>query len=93
MDELIEKDQHIRFSGAGADNQNGVTKLRTQTVIWMARTMMIQSSMRSPQGSITDELWPMEIDHVVGMYNRMPCKDYGISTYELWSSFFFLPSK
>ena len=93
MDAWIEKDQHIRFSGAGADNQNGVTKLRTQTVIWMDHTMMIQYVMRSPQGFITDELWTMEIDHVVGMYNRMPRKDYGLSTYELWSRSSFLPSK
>ena len=48
MDALIENNQHIRFSGAGADHQNGVAKHGTQTFIQMGRTIMIHSTMRSP---------------------------------------------
>ena len=59
----------------------------------MALTMLIHSYMHSPQGTITSELWPMDIDHLLCMYNRMPRDDYGISTYELWSRSSFLPSK
>ena len=47
-------------------------------------TMMIHSTMNSPQGTITAELWPMVIDHTVWMYNLMPREDSSMSTNELW---------
>ena len=93
MDALIEKYQHIRFSGAGDDNQNGVTKRGIQTVFRMARNMMIHSATRIPKGTITAELWPMAIDHAVWVYKKMHCKDYGLSTYGIWSLSSFLHRK
>ena len=48
MNALIEKDQHTRFSGAGAAHQNGVSKRVIQTVFRMARTMLIHSA--TPRG-------------------------------------------
>ena len=93
MDQFIEKDQHILFSGAGYAHQNGVNKRGIQTVIQMACTMMIHSTRHSPQGTITAELWPMAIDHAVRMYNIMPREDSSMSTYELWSRSLFIPSK
>ena len=53
IDALIEKDQHIRFSGSGAAHQKGVAERGIQTVIQMACTMLIQYDMCSPQGTIT----------------------------------------
>ena len=78
---LIEKYQHIQFSGSGADHHNGVAECGIQTVIQMDWTMLIRYSMRSPQGNITAELWPMAIDHVVWLYNGIPRKDSGMSKY------------
>ena len=45
MDALIEKYQHICFSRAGAAYQNGVSEREIQTVVQMACTMLIQSTM------------------------------------------------
>ena len=45
MDALIEKDQHTRFSGAGAAHKNGVSECGIQTVIQMDRTLLIHSAM------------------------------------------------
>ena len=81
MDALIEKDQHIRFSGSGAAHQNGVTERGIQTVFWMARTMLVHSTIYSPQGTITDELWDMAIDHALWLYNLIPREYSSISTY------------
>ena len=69
MDPLIEKYQHICFSGAGADRQNGFSERGIQTIIGMACTILIHSDMCIPQGTITAELWTMTIYHVVWMYN------------------------
>ena len=65
MDEFIEKDQHIHFSGTCAAHQNGVAKRGIQTVIQISCTTLIQSAMRSPQGNITAGLWPMDIYYTV----------------------------
>ena len=48
MDSLIEKEQHISFSGYGADHQNGVSERVIQTVTQMDRTIPIHSAMRIP---------------------------------------------
>ena len=93
MSQLLEDNQQIRFSGAGAAHQNGVAERGIQTVVKMARTMLIHAAMRSPQGTITAELWPMAIDHAVWIYNRIPRMDSGLSTFELWSRSSFLPTK
>ena len=83
MDELIAKYQHIRFSGEGAAHQNNVSKCIIQTVNQMAHTMLIHSTMRIPQGTITADLWLMAINHTVGLYNKMTREDSCMSTYEL----------
>ena len=93
IDVLIEKDKHIQFSGAGAAHQNCVAERGIQTVIQMDRTMLIHSYMCSPQGTITDDIWPMDIDHAVWLYNRIPCKDYVMLTYKLWGRSSFLSRK
>ena len=93
MDALIEKYQHTLFSGAGAAHQSGPSERGTQMVIQMACTTPINYTMNSNQCNITPELWPIAIDHTVWLYNLMPCKDSGMSTYEIWSRFSFIPIK
>ena len=93
MDTLFEKDQHIQFSGAGASHQNNFAKRGIQTVIQMARIMLIQYGIRSTQGAITDKLCPMSIEYAAWIYNQMPREDSGRSTYELYSRSRFLPRK
>ena len=93
MDVLIEKDQHIRFSGAGAAHHNDVSERGIQTVTQMYHTVLIHSAMRSTQGTITAELWPTDIDQMVYLYNIMPREDSGMSTSEIWGRSSFLTSK
>ena len=93
MHQLISSNQQIRFSGVGAAHQNGVAERSIRTVVDMARTMMIHAAMRSPQGTISADLWPMAMDHAVWIYNRIPRMDTGLSTRELWTRSTFLPTK
>ena len=93
MDHIVKCNQQIRFSGVGAAHQNGVAERGIQTVVSMAHTMMIHAAMRSPQGSVSADLWPMAIDHAVWLYNRIPKRETGFSALELWSRSQFLPSK
>ena len=93
MNALIEKFQHTRFSGAGAAHQNGVAERVIQMVIRIDRTMLIHSDMWIPQGNITSDLWPIDIDHAVCLYNKTTLEDSGLSTYELWILSSFLLRK
>ena len=47
--------------------------------------MMLHAAMRSPEGFIIIELWPMAMDHATWLYNHIPKMDTGISPIEIWS--------
>ena len=85
VNELLDKQQTVRFSGVGAAHQNGVAERSIQTVVYMARTMMLHAAMRAPEGFIKSEHWPMAMDQAVWLYNRIPRQDSGCSPHELWS--------
>jgi hypothetical protein len=85
LKELIDSQQQVRFSGVGTGHQNGVAERGIQTVVNMARTMMLHAAMRSPEGFIITELWPMAMDHAAYLYNHIPKMDTGISPVEIWS--------
>eukprot|EP00957_Ditylum_brightwellii_P156972 11946795-Ditylum_brightwellii.AAC.1 len=79
MSYLATKKQPIRFSGVGTAHQNAVTETAIQTITYMARTMLIHASLRSPSTTITDNHWPMAMDYVAWVYNHMPAKENGLS--------------
>ena len=51
----------------------------------MACTMMLHAAMRSPEGTITAELWPMAMNHAVWIYNQIPIPDTGLSLLQHWT--------
>ena len=93
MAHLAGKKQPITFSGAGAAHQNAVAEQAIQTVTYMARTLLIHASMRSPEETITANLWPMAMDYAVWVYNNVPKKDTGLSPNDIWSRSQFTPIK
>ena len=85
MEHLNTRNQAIRFSGAGAAHQNGITEQAIKTMVNMARTMLIHADLHSPDGTINMDLWPMAMDHAVWLYNRIPRQENGIAPIEIWS--------
>ena len=71
MEHLISTKQDIRFSSSGAAHQNGVAEQAIQTVVNMARTMMLHAELHAPE-LVTADLWPMALDHAVWIYNWIP---------------------
>ena len=49
MEDLLKKQQKIRFSEAGALHQNGAAESAIKTVVTMARTMLMHSALRCPE--------------------------------------------
>lgn len=85
VDELLSKQQTVRYSGVGAAHENGVAERGIQTVTYMARTMMLHAAMRAPEGFIKSEHWPMAMDQAVWLYNRIPRPGSGCSPHQLWT--------
>ena len=48
MEELLKKQQKIRFSGAGDSHQNGAADRAIKTVVTMERTMLMHAALRCP---------------------------------------------
>ena len=62
MEELLKKQKNVRFSGAGASNQNGATERAIKMVVTMERTMLIYAEIRCPHDTFYTDIWPMEMD-------------------------------
>ena len=72
MEELLKNQQNTRFSGAGAAHQNGAAERAIKTVVTMARIMLMHAALRCPEDTLSTDIWPMEMDYVVWVYNRIP---------------------
>jgi Reverse transcriptase (RNA-dependent DNA polymerase) len=81
---LTEFKQVTRFAGVGAHHQNGIAERNIQTIMSMARTMMIHAAIRWPETTDTC-LWPMAVDYAVFIHNHLPNKHSGLSPIDLFT--------
>ena len=82
----LKKQQNISFSDAGASHQNVAAERATNTVVTMSRTMLIHAAIIYPEDTLYTDLWPMEMDYYVWVYNQIPNMQSGLSAIEIWSS-------
>ena len=85
MEELLKKQQKIRFNGAGASHQNGSAERAIKTVVNMARTMLTHAALRFPEDTFPTDLWPIAMDYAVWVYNWTPDMQSVLSAIEIWS--------
>ena len=85
MEDLLKKQQKIRFSGDGASHQNGEAEQAINIVVTMARTMFMHDALICPEDTFFTDLWTMEIDYSVWVYNHIPDMQSGLSAIEIWS--------
>ena len=74
--------QVIRFAGVGAHHHNGVAERSIQTIMSIARTMMLHSAIHWPEVADTT-LWPMAVTHAVFLHNHMPSLETGIAPIDI----------
>ena len=91
MEELLKKQQKIRFSGSGASHQNGAAERAIKPVVTMERTMLMHAALRCPEDTLSTDLWPMAMDYAIWVYNRTPDMQSGLSAIEIWSRSRFEP--
>ena len=81
---LFERDQRIRHAGVGAHHHNGVAERAIQTIMSIARAMMLHSALHwSPVAD--PALWPMAVRHAVYIWNRMPNVKTGLSPIDVFT--------
>ena len=83
--EHLEKFQQVsRFAGVGAHHMNGIAERSIQTVMSVARTMLLHQAIHWPDiASAT--IWPLAVLHAVYLYNHMPNPSTGLSPHDLLS--------
>ena len=77
--------QKIRFSGSGATNQNGAAECAIKTLVTMERTMLVHYALRFPKDPIFTDIWSMEMDYDIWVYNRIPDIQSRLSAIEIQS--------
>ena len=79
-----EKMQSQSFSGVGAQHQNSKAERAIQTIMYMARTFLVHSSLHwTDMGADDIALWPFAVKHAVWLYNRIPNYKSGLTPLEL----------
>jgi hypothetical protein len=77
--------QITRYAGVGAHHHNGVAERAIQTVMSIARTMLLHSAVHWPDVADAALWWPLAVDHAVRLYNLVPNPDTGLSPHDLFT--------
>ena len=83
MEDLLKQQQKISFSWAGASHQNGAAERAIKTVVTMSRTMLMHAALRFAEDTLSTDLWTMEINYSVWVYNRIPDMQSGLYAIEI----------
>ena len=85
IEELLKKNQKIRFIGDGSSHKNGATEIAIKMVVTMASIMLMQYALRFSEDTLSTDLWPMVMDYAVWVYNNIPDMQSGLSAIEILS--------
>ncbi|EEC45027.1 predicted protein [Phaeodactylum tricornutum CCAP 1055/1] len=73
-----------RFAGVGAHHHNGVAERNIQTIMAMARTMMLHAAICWPE--VADpSLWPMAVDYAIYLHNHLPTVSAGLAPIDVFT--------
>ena len=74
---LSNSSQIQQFAGVGAHHHNGVAEKAIQTIMSIARTIMLHSAIQWPEVS-DPSLWPMAVQYATYLYNKVPDPSTGL---------------
>ena len=76
--------QTYRFAGVGAHHHAGIAERAIQTIMSIARTMMLHAAIHWPEMA-DPSLWPMAVSHATFLCNHVPNTATGISPHDLFT--------
>ena len=65
--------------------KNGISERIINAVVTMERTTLMQNELICPDDTLSTDIWPMSMDYVIRVYNRIPDLQSGLSAIEIWS--------
>ena len=80
----MKNQQRINFSETEASHKNREADLAIKTVVTMTRTILIQAALIRPEETLYTDLWPMEMDYAVWVYNSILDMQSGLPAIEIW---------
>ena len=83
MAHLRQFSQICRFAGVGDHHLNGVAEWAIQTIMSIARTMMLHAAIHWPDMA-DPSLWPMAVQHAVLLHNHVPSPSTGLCPHDLF---------
>ncbi len=81
---MAASEQALRFAGVGAHHQNGNAERAIQTIMSVARTMMLHAAIHWPDVADT-ALWPMAVAHAVCLHNHVPNPTTGLAPSDVFT--------
>jgi hypothetical protein len=82
--ECSKKKQSQSFSGVGVQHQNSKAEWAIQTIMYMACTFLVHSSLHwMDMGADDISLWPFAVKQAVWLYNPVPNFESGLTPMEL----------
>jgi transposase InsO family protein len=78
-DHLGEFAQITTYAGVGAHHHNGKAERSIQTIMSMARTMMLHAAIHWPDMVDDVSMWHMAVQYAVHIYNHIPNPSSGLS--------------
>lgn len=81
---LTSLQQISSFAGVGAHHHNGIAERGIQTVMSIARTMLLHAAIHWPEMADA-KLWPLAVQQAVFLYNHMPSTKNGLSPHDLFT--------
>ena len=76
--------QIIRFAGVGAHHHNGCAERAIQSIMSIARTMMLHAAIHWPD--VADpQLWPMAVQHAAYLFNHIPQERTGLAPVDIFT--------
>ena len=79
MEDLLNNQENIRFSGAGASNKNGAEERAIKKLVTTSRTMLMHAAIIHPEETLYTDIWTMAMDYNVWINNKIPAMKYGLS--------------
>ena len=73
-----------QFAGVGTHHHNGVVEKAIQTIMSIARTMMLHSVIQWPEVS-DPSLWPMAVQYATYLYKKAPDPSTGLCPDDLFT--------
>jgi hypothetical protein len=82
--ELAKFEQVMKFAGTGAHHHNAIAERNIQTIMAIARTVMLHSAIHWSEASDAC-LWPMSVQHAVFLHSHMPNELTRMSPHDIFT--------